>query len=126
MDLLQTITSFKKALQVIFQYHNAEKHILFIGVPKKLEFRINRATKHVAVSNVFNLQGIISNYSKNFVTGNAFGNKSKINSLRTLEPKLSKKPDLIILFSHEKKENIISEQQLLWGTHGVVQCESFT
>ncbi len=24
------------------------------------------------------------------------------------------------------KENIISEQQLLWGTHGVAQCESFT
>ena len=24
------------------------------------------------------------------------------------------------------KENIISEQQLLWGTHGVVQCDSFT
>ena len=109
MDLLQTITSFKKALQVIFQYHSAEKRILFIGVPKKLEFRINRLTKHVAVSNVFNLQGLISNYSKNFVSENVFGNKSKTSSLRTLEPKLARKPDLIILFSHDKKENIISE-----------------
>lgn len=109
IDLLQTITSFKKALQVIFQYHTAEKRILFIGVPKKLELRINRVTKHVAVSNVFNLQGVISNYSKNFVAGTILGNKSRIGALRGLEPKLSRKPDLIVLFSHEKKENIVSE-----------------
>ena len=109
MDLLQTITSFKKALQVIFQYHNAEKRVLFIGVPKKLEFRINKLTKHAAVSSVFNLQGIISNYSKNHTTGNIFNNKVKMTSLKSLELKLSKKPDLIVLFSHEKKENLISE-----------------
>src|SRR5210317_2626208 len=77
MDLLQTITSFKKALQVIFQYHNADKRVLFVGVPKKLEVRINKQTKHVAVSNVFNLQGIISNYSKNIITRNIFKNNSK-------------------------------------------------
>jgi len=107
MDLLQTITSFKKALQVIFQYHNADKRVLFVGVPKKLEFRINKLTKHVAVSNVFNLQGIISNYAKNTSSGNFSGNK--INTAKALELKLSKKPDLIVLFSHEKRENLISE-----------------
>ena len=109
MDLLQTITNFKKALQVIFQYHNSNKFVLFIGVPKKLEFRINRLTKHVAVSNIFNLQGIISNYSKNFSKRDTLKNKSKTNLLRSLQPKLSKKPDLIVLFSHEKKANIIIE-----------------
>src|SRR5210317_518132 len=107
MDLLQTITSFKKALQVIFQYHNADKRVLFVGVPKKLEFRINKLTKHIAVSNVFNLQGIISNYAKNTSSGNFSGNK--INTAKALELKLSKKPDLIVLFSHEKRENLISE-----------------
>ena len=109
MDLLKTIASFKKAFQVIFQYHNADKHILFIGVPKKLEFKINKLTKHVAVSNIFNLQGIISNYSKNFTSGNFFRSKTKTSSLKALELKLSRKPDLIVLFSHEKKENLISE-----------------
>ena len=68
IDLLQMITSFKKALQVIFQYNMADKRILFIGVPRKLEFKINKFTSHTAVSNVFNLHGIISNYSKNITT----------------------------------------------------------
>lgn len=109
MDLLQTITSFKKALQVIFQYHNADKRVLFVGVPKKLEFRINKLTKHAAVSNVFNLQGIISNYSKNRTPVSLPGNKTKTSILKSLELKLSRKPDLIVLFSHEKKANLISE-----------------
>lgn len=109
IDLLQTITNFKKVLQVIFQYHIADKRVLFIGVPKKLEFRINKLTQHVAVSRIFNLQGSISNYSKNVTFRNSSKNTSKINLLKSLEPKLTKKPDLIVLFSHEKKENIISE-----------------
>lgn len=108
-DLVQTITHFKKALQVIFQYHSVNKRILFIGVPKKLEFRINKLTNHVAVSHVFNLQGIISNYSKNFNVEKVIQQKSKGNLLPAFVPKLAKKPDLIVLFSHNKKHTIISE-----------------
>lgn len=108
-DLIQIVTYFKKALQVIFQYHSANKRILFIGVPKKLELQINKVTNHVAVSNIFNLQGVISNYSKNFVNKTIESQKSQGTLFKGFTPKLSKKPDLIVLFSHVKKSNIISE-----------------
>lgn len=111
IDLTQIIINFKKSLQLIFQYHSKNKKILFIGVPKKLEFKINRFTDHVAVSNVFNLQGIISNYSKNFDVEKL--SKLQSNNLNSFFPKLTKKPDLIVLFSHEKKQSIITESSLV-------------
>ena len=41
LTLNKIIINLKKILQVIFQYHNMNKRILFIGVPKKLELKIN-------------------------------------------------------------------------------------
>jgi hypothetical protein len=100
INLTQIINNLKKALQVIFYYHQADKRILFIGVPKKLELKINRLTNHVAVPRDFNLQGIISN---NFKSSNI----KKEAGPNSFLPKLAKKPDLVILFFQEK--NIISE-----------------
>lgn len=108
-NLTQIITDLKKTLHVIFQYHQAEKKILFIGIPKKLELKINKLTNHVAVPSNFELQGVISNSLKTLKFGK--GNQqsfSKISS-KSLLPKLAKKPDLVVLFSHEKKQNIILE-----------------
>jgi hypothetical protein len=99
-NLTQIINNLKKALQVIFYYHQANKRVLFIGVPKKLELKINRLTNHVAVPSTFNLQGIISNNFKSSSIKKEAGFKSFL-------PKLSKKPDLVVLFSHDK--NIVSE-----------------
>jgi hypothetical protein len=99
-NLTQIINNLKKALKVIFYYHQADKRILFIGVPKKLELKINRLTNHVAVPSTFNLQGIISN---NFKSSSI----KKETGLKSFLPKLSKKPDLVVLFSHDK--NIVSE-----------------
>jgi hypothetical protein len=108
-NLTQVITDFKKALHVIFQYHQTEKRILFIGVPKKLELRINKLTSHVAVPSKFDLQGVISNNFKTLkIVKSNKHSFSKIYS-KSLLPKLSKKPDLVVLFSHDKKQNIISE-----------------
>jgi ribosomal protein S2 len=100
INLTQIINNLKKALQVIFYYHQADKRILFIGVPKKLELKINRLTNHVAVPHNFNLQGIISN---NFKSSSV----KKETGLKSFLPKLAKKPDLVVLFFHEK--NIVSE-----------------
>ena len=58
----QILISFKKALQVIFQYNQTNKRILFIGLPSKLELRINSMTQRVAISNSFNIQGLISEF----------------------------------------------------------------
>ena len=44
LTLNQIIINFKKILQVIFQYHSQNKRILFIGIPKKLELKINKTT----------------------------------------------------------------------------------
>lgn len=100
LTIAQVLSDLKKALSVIFQYHKAGKQILFIGVPKNLELKINKITNHIAVPKNFNLQGVIVNNNKQLL--------SKI-APKLLLPKLFKKPDLIVLFSHEKKQNIINE-----------------
>ena len=109
LTLNKIIINFKKILQLIFQYHSANKRILFVGVPKKLELKINKTTNHVAVSEVFNIQGVISN---NFNV-NAVGDKRKTSldafSFKSLLPKLAQKPDLVVLVSHEKAQNIVKE-----------------
>lgn len=104
-NLTQTVANFKKALQVIFQYHNAKKKILFIGIPKKLEFKVNRLTKHVAVPSSFNFQRIFSSYLKDYDIKNNFSSSTSNYFL----PKLSNKPALIVLFSHDKTDNIALE-----------------
>jgi len=101
--LIQIISDFKKVLHVIFEYHQANNQILFVGVPNRLEFKINKLTQHAAVDEAFELQAITSRSLK---TTNSLKNA------KLLMPKLSKKPDLIVLLSHEKKQNIIAESNV--------------
>ena len=69
LTLNETIFNLKKALQIIFQYHTKNKRILFIGVPTKLESKINKTTNHVAIPQDLNIQGLISNrLSKNLMS----------------------------------------------------------
>jgi ribosomal protein S2 len=111
-SLIQIISDFKKALHIIFEYHQAQKKILFVGVPKKLELKINKLTHHVAVDHNFELQGVISN---NFKPSNLVKvGKQSFSKVyfKSLIPKLSKKPDLVVLLSHEKPQNIIAESKV--------------
>jgi hypothetical protein len=105
--LIQIISDFKKVLHVIFEYHQADKRILFVGVPNKLKLKINRLTQHVAVDANFELQAIVSNNLK--MTDSLKSSKSYSKSLM---PKMAKKPDLIVLLAHEKKQNIIIESNV--------------
>lgn len=112
LDLAQTIGDFKRALCVIFQYHQADKQILFIGAPKKLEIKINKLTKHIAVPNDFDLQGIISNtFKPSKLLKSSKETASKL-YLKALLPKLSKKSDLVVLLSHEKPQVAIVESNV--------------
>ena len=107
--LTQILSDFKKVLHVIFEYHQANKQILFVGMPNKLELKINQLTQHLAVDVNFELQAVISN---NLKAINLLKNKKLLTTKsysESLMPKLSKKPDLIVLLSHEKKQNIIAE-----------------
>jgi ribosomal protein S2 len=102
-SLDQSLISVKKALQVIFQYQQTNKRILFIGLPSKLELKINSLTRHIAISSSFNIQGMISNNNKNSL------HKSVKRSSIALTSKFTKKSDLIVLFNHEKSSVILAE-----------------
>ena len=112
-DLNQIIVNIKKVLQIIFQYHKAEKRILFVGVPCELEQKINQLTKHVAVPKNFEIQGMVSNFDpKVFLKSENLDQAWSKNFLKSLLPKLSKKLDLIVLFNHEKSESILTESKI--------------
>ena len=107
--LNETIFNLKKSLQIIFQYHTRNKRILFVGVPTKLEARINKTTNHVAVSQDLNIQGLISNRSNRNLMGTKQTTKQKTIKFKSLLPKLSKKPDLVVVVAHEKIDGIYKE-----------------
>ena len=110
VNLNQILADIKKALKIIFQYHRLDKRILFIGFPYKLELKINRLTKHLAVPYNFNIQGFILNNNIKFLNESKGSSRIWLKShIKFLFPKLTKKPDLIILFEHEKDKNIITE-----------------
>lgn len=109
-NLITVVENFKKVLQIVYQFHYAKKKILFIGIPKNLELKINKLTSHLAVPSNFDLQGIFS--SNNFKQVRSIKGINQPFSklyLRSLLPKLSKRPDLIVIFSCVKKQNIINE-----------------
>ena len=109
-NLNQIVVDIKKVLQIIFQYHKVEKRILFLGLPYKLESRVNQLTKHIAISKNFNIQGVISNYNSKSFKSDRNSNQAWLkNSSKFLLPKLSKKLDLIVLFNHDNSETILSE-----------------
>jgi ribosomal protein S2 len=112
-DLNQIIVNIKKVLQIIFQYHKAEKRILFVGVPCELEQKINQLTKHVAAPKNFDIQGMVSNFDpKVFLKSENLDQAWSKNFLKSLLPKLSKKLDLIVLFNHEKSDSILTESKI--------------
>jgi|TARA_B110001454_G_scaffold183399_1_gene178545 ribosomal protein S2 len=112
-NLNQIIVNIKKVLQIIFQYHKAEKRILFVGVPCELEQKINQLTKHIAVPKNFDIQGMVSNFDpKVFLKSENLDQAWSKNFLKSLLPKLSKKLDLIVLFNHEKSDSILTESKI--------------
>jgi hypothetical protein len=109
LTLNETVLNLKKALQIIFQYHIRNKRIFFIGVPTKLEAKINKATNHVAISQDMNIQGFISNRSNRNLTSVKQTNSQKTIKFKSLLPKLAKKPDLVVVIAHEKTDAIYKE-----------------
>lgn len=111
-NLNQIIVDIKRVLQVIFQYHKIDKRILFVGLPYKLESKINRYTNHVAIPKTLNIQGIISNFDRKLFKTDINSNKIWMKqSPKFLLPKLSKKLDLVVLFEHDKSKTILSEAE---------------
>lgn len=99
LNLIQIISNLKKAFYTIFKYHKVHKKILFVGLPPKLTFKINKLTPHTATGLSLELQGVTANNFKNILLSKVFSKPLKV--------KLSKKPDLVVLLSNEKKQNTI-------------------
>lgn len=109
-NLDQILVGTKKALQVIFQYNQTNKRILFIGLPAKLELKINLLTQHTAVPSSFNVHGLISNNTMKPFKEIKSSTQTLVKGYsKSLLSKLIKKPDLIILFDHEKGKTVLSE-----------------
>lgn len=118
--LNQIIVDVKKVLQTIFKYNQIKKRILFVGLPYKLELKINQYTRHVAIPKDFEVQGMISN-----CTRKSLKNPNQIclkDTSKFLFPKLTKRLDLIVLLEHDRSKTIFSESEaakiplILFGT----------
>jgi len=109
LNLTKTVSEFKKSLNIIFEYHQLNKKILFIGLPPKLELKINQRTHHAAVGRNVELQSLLTNNLKSSkgVKQAAFKDYFKLSLA-----KFSQKPDLIVLLAHEKKQKVIIENNL--------------
>lgn len=112
LNLTQTISEFKKALNIIFEYHQLNKNILFIGLPPKLEMKINYSTRHAALDSNVELQSLLSNNLNSFKPSKAIKQLARNDYFKLSLSKFSQKPDLIVLLSHEKKQKIIIENKL--------------
>jgi ribosomal protein S2 len=112
LNLTKTVSEFKKSLNIIFESHQLNKKILFVGLPPKLELKINQRTQHAAVSRNVELQSLLTNNLKSFRFSKA-ANQSVFKDYFTLFlAKFSQKPDLIVLLAHEKKQKVIIENNL--------------
>lgn len=102
--LTEILVSFKKALQIIFQYNAKNKLILFIGLPDNLRHKINKLTSHKALPKQSNLQNVISN---GFQLDE--GNKNLKEMIGNFQ---NKKPALIVINDHNDMESIVKESFL--------------
>lgn len=112
LNLTKTISEFKKSLNVIFEYHQLNKKILFVGLPPKLELKINQRTHHVAVNRNVELQSLLTNNLKSSKFSKGAKQLAFKDYLKLSLAKFSQKPDLIVLLAHEKKQKVIIENNL--------------
>ena len=110
LHLSNTIIDFKKALNIIFKYHKHNKRILFIGSPKIIENLINLNTIHSSVPDFFCLRNKIT--INNHLYKNIKLNKHFFDQKKFLLHKIKKKPELVVIFNHDKKESIIKETSI--------------
>lgn len=107
INISKIILKLKKSIQIIFKFHKQNKKILFIGIPKIVETKINIETNHVAIPKFINIFGLFLNKSvfKNF--------KSNYQVLNNKDPitfsKLLYKPDLIVIFDSDNSYYIMQE-----------------
>jgi ribosomal protein S2 len=106
VNLINIMLNFKKAMHIIFKYHKNNKRILFVGVPQIIETKLNLMTKHIAVPNSFNIQGLFLN--KSMLKGITL-KQQLLKNTNYLLSKINNKPDLIVVFNEEKDQQLVKE-----------------
>lgn len=99
-----------KSIESCLSIQSNPQKIIVYWITEKLELKVNKLTNHIAVPSDFDVQRILSN--------NFHDTKNKKQDFisaysKSLFPKLSKSPDLVILVSHSKAQSIISESHYL-------------
>ena len=107
INTAEIVIKLKKSINIIYNFHKNKKKILFIGVPKLIEKKINLETNHIAVPEFYNILGLFINKPilKNLRLKNKSIQKSKLFSFS----KLNYKPDLILIFNYDNEDLIIKE-----------------
>ena len=83
INLTQSIKNLKNILNTIFKFHKASKNILFVGLSNNtLNLKINKLTNHLSINSKCNFDLLL--------------------------PKLTKKPDIILIVSKNKQKNFLN------------------
>ena len=102
INTAEIVIKLKKSINIIYNFHKNKKKILFIGVPKLIEKKINLETNHIAVPEFYNMLGLFINKP---ILKNQSIQKNKLFSFS----KLNSKPDLILIFNSDNEDLIIKE-----------------
>ena len=108
MKLVETLVTFKKALQLVFRYHKHQRHIWFVGVSQNFQNELLKITKqHTIVPKSINLRSLIINET---LTKSVVKNSSKeiLNSRALFKPEM--RPDLVVLFDDGENTQILVEK----------------
>lgn len=109
-DLSNILLDFKKSVNIIFKYHKNNKRILFIGSPKILENQINSNTIHTSIPSFLSIRNKF--IADSYISKNIKFNKYFFNNQNFFLSKLKKKPELVVIFNHIKKESIIQQTHI--------------
>ena len=107
IDMHSLIIKLKKVVNILFEYHKNKKKILFIGIPKIIETKINNETNHVAIPKFYNILGLFIN--KSILKSLRLKHQILKNNNKLSFTKLLNKPDIIVIIDSDQTESIIKE-----------------
>lgn len=107
INVSKLILKLKKSIEIIFKFHKQQKRILFIGIPKLIENKINLETNHIAIPKFYNIFGLFIN--KSVLKSLRLKYQILKRSKRITFSKLIYKPDLIVIFNSDNENSIIKE-----------------
>ena len=102
----------KQVLTIIFKYHKNKKTIMFLGAPTEIINKYKKKifkTKHIFISKNYWIKGLLTNKNA-FVKGLKKKKSLNFKNLHIQKYlKKKKKPNLLLIFNHKNKREILKE-----------------